>query len=216
MKKLSSRVSGAMCLGILGSILFSGIPAAEAQTPGESVAKFHLVSEFDPPADNYWRRFALGFGASIAAHESAHILSALLMGFHPHVGLDRGRPTIFSGIDSRKYPRQQFIFSAAGLTTQTLINEAILDIPHAGGGAIERGILAGGIGTTLFYITLGRNGAVSDIAFMSRTSSLSKTQVSLIFGGASAIQAFRISRDPRYDHFFIRPVENGLGIGLSW
>ena len=30
------------------------------------------------------------------------------------------------------------------------------------GGTIERGILAGGIGTTLFYVTLGRNGSVSD------------------------------------------------------
>lgn len=216
MKKLCSQASGAMCLATLALVLVSGMTAVGAQTPGETVANFHLDREFDPPADNYWRRFALGFGASIAAHESAHILSALLMGFHPHVGLNRGRPTIFSGIDSRKYPRQQFIFSAAGLTTQTLINEAILDIPHTGGGAIERGILAGGIGTTLFYITLGRNGAVSDIAFMSRTSSLSKTQLSLIFGGASAIQAFRISRDPKYDHFFIRPTDNGLGIGLSW
>ena len=216
MKKLCSQASGAMCLATLALVLVSGMTAVGAQTPGETVANFHLSREFDPPADNYWRRFALGFGASIAAHESAHILSALLMGFHPHVGLNRGRPTIFSGIDSRKYPRQQFIFSAAGLTTQTLINEAILDIPHTSGGAIERGILAGGIGTTLFYITLGRNGAVSDIAFMSRTSSLSKTELSLIFGGASAIQAFRISRDPKYDHFFIRPTDNGLGIGLSW
>ena len=138
------------------------------------------------------------------------------MGFHPHVGLDRGRPTIFSGIDSRRYPHRQFIFSASGLVTQTIINEAILDIPHTGGGPIERGILAGGIATTLFYITIGRNGAVSDIAFMSRTSSLSKTQLSLIFGGVSAIQAFRISRNPKYDHFFVRPTENGLGIGFSY
>ena len=51
---------------------------------------------------------------------------------------------------------------------------------------------------------------------MSRTSSLSKTQLSLIFGGVSAIQAFRISRNPKYDHFFVRPTENGLGIGFSY
>ena len=138
------------------------------------------------------------------------------MGFHPHVGLDRGRPTIFSGIDSRRYPHKQFIFSASGLVTQAIINEAILDVPRTGGGPIERGILAGGIATTLFYITIGRNGAVSDIAFMSRTSSLSKTQLSLIFGGFSAIQVFRISRNPKYDHFFVRPTENGLGIGFSY
>lgn len=142
-------------------------------------------------------------------------MSSLLMGFHPHVGLDRGCPTIFSGIVSQTDPQKQFIFSASGLVTQTLINESILDIPHIGGGPIERGLLDGGIATTLFYITIGRNGDVSDIAFMSRTSSLSKTQLSLIFGGASAIQAFRISRSPNYDHFFVRPTGSGLGFGLT-
>ena len=71
---------------------------------------------------------------------------------------------MYSGINIDKHPHKQFVFSAAGLTTQALINEGILDIPHARGSSLERGILAGGIGTTLFYITLGRNGAVSDIA----------------------------------------------------
>ena len=84
------------------------------------------------------------------------------------------------------------------------------------GGTIERGILAGGIGTTLFYITIGRNGSVSDVAFMARTSSLSKTQLSLIFGGFSAVHALRISRDPAYDHLFVRPTGNGLGVGLRF
>ena len=121
-----------------------------------------------------------------------------------------------ANVDSDKDPHQQFIFSASGLTTQALINEGILDIPHDGGGPIERGLLAGGIGTTLFYITLGRNASVSDITYMARTSSLSKTQVSLIFGGVSAIQALRISRDPKYDHFFVRPAADGLRIGMSY
>jgi hypothetical protein len=138
------------------------------------------------------------------------------MGYHPYYAFDHGRPTVYSGIDSELNPHQQFIFSASGLTTQALINEGILDIPHAGGGPMERGLLAGGIGTTLFYITLGRNASVSDISFMARTSSLSKTQVSLIFGGISAIQAFRISRDPRYDHFFFRAMGDGLGVGFSY
>ena len=176
----------------------------------------YLSSETGGPSDNYWRRFALGLGLSLFAHETAHVLTSLAMGFRPHVALDHGRPTIFSGIDSQKYPHKQFLFSAAGLTTQDLINEAILDIPHSRGGAIERGILAGGIGTTLFYVTLGRNGSVSDIAFMARTSSLSKTQLSFIFGGVSAIQALRISRDSSYAHFFVRPTENGLGIGFRY
>jgi hypothetical protein len=120
--------------------------------------------------------------ASPSAHETAHVLTAYAVGAHPHFAVDHGRPTIFSGIDSRLHPHKQFLFSAAGLTAQTLLDEAILDIPHSRGGAVERGILAGGIGTTLFYITLGRNGSVSDISFMARTSSLSKTELSLIFG----------------------------------
>ena len=164
----------------------------------------------------YWTRIALGFGLSLVAHESAHVFSSLAMGFHPYVGFDRGRPTIYSGIDSQRYPHKQFIFSAAGLTTQALIDELILDIPHSRGGAIERGVLAGGIGTTLFYITIGRNGAVSDIAFMSRTSNLSKTQVSLIFGGVNVIHAIRIWRNPAYDHFFVGPSETGARIGLRF
>jgi hypothetical protein len=167
-------------------------------------------------SDGYWKKFALGAGVSLLAHESAHILTSIALGFHPYIGFDKGRPTVYSGIDSQKYPHKQFLFSAAGLTTQALINEALLDIPHSRGGAIERGILAGGIGTTLFYITIGRNGDVSDIAFMARTSSLSKTQLSLIFGGVSAIHAVRIWRNPAYSHFFVRPTENGMGIGFQY
>jgi hypothetical protein len=168
------------------------------------------------PPDNYWRRFALGFGASILAHETAHVLTSIAVGAHPHIGFSKGRPTVYSGIDSDRHPHRQFIFSAAGLTTQAFINEAILDIPHSGGGPIERGILAGGIATTLFYITLGRNGAVSDISVMARTSSLSKTQLSLIFGGVSAIQAWRVSRDARFSHFFVRPTGDGAAVGFSY
>ena len=166
--------------------------------------------------DNYWRLFVFGFGASLLAHETAHFVTSYAVGAHPYIGLDHGRPTVFSGINSKLHPDKQFWFSAAGLITQTLLNEGILDVPHDRGGAIERGILAGGIGTTLFYITLGRNASVSDISVMARTSSLSKTQLSLIFGGVSAIQAWRITRDPRYNHFFVRPSESGTEVGLSF
>lgn len=138
------------------------------------------------------------------------------MGYHPYIAFDKLRPTVYSGIDSEKEPHKQFIFSAAGLTTQALIDEAILDVPHSRGGAVERGILAGGIGTTLFYITLGRNAHVSDISFMARMSSLSKTQLSLIFGGFSAIHALRMWRDPSYDHFFVRPSGTGLAVGITF
>jgi hypothetical protein len=198
-----------MIAGIASFVLLSGLPAA-------ALAQEYSTSDADKLADSYWKKFAIGAGVSLLAHESAHILTSLALGFHPYVGLDHGRPTVFSGIDSQKYPHKQFLFSAAGLTTQALIDEMILDIPHSRGGAIERGILAGGIGTTLFYITIGRNGSVSDISFMARTSSLSKTQLSLIFGGFNAIQALRILKDPAYSHFFIRPTENGLGVGFNF
>jgi hypothetical protein len=183
-----------------------------------TIARAQSLSSGDSSkeSDNYWKRFAIGAGASLLAHESAHILTALALGFHPHIGFDKGRPTVYSGIDSEKYPHKQFLFSAAGLTTQALINELILDVPHSRGGAIERGVLACGIGTTLFYITIGRNGDVSDIAFMARTSSLSKTQLSLIYGGVSAIHAVRMWRDPAYSHFFIRPTGNGAALGFSF
>ncbi len=195
--------------GLASVMLLSGLPAL-------ALAQTGPAADRAAPQDNYWRRFAFGFGASILAHETAHILTSIALGFHPYIGFDNGRPTVYSGIDSQKYPHKQFLFSAAGLTTQALIDEAILDIPHSRGGAIERGILAGGIGTTLFYITIGRNGSVSDISFMARTSSLSKTQLSLIFGGFSAIHAWRISRDPRYSHFFVRPTGDGASVGLSF
>lgn len=206
-----------MRLGLLLLILFSASPGtARGQTP--TLTPSVTVYSARQPAENddYWKRFAFGFAASILAHESAHIISSLVMGFHPYVALDHARPTVFSGINSDIHPRQQFIFSAAGLVTQAMINEGILDIPHTGGGPIERGLLAGGIGTTLFYITLGRNGSVSDISVMARTSSLSKTQLSLIFGSFSALQAWRVTRNPVYDHFFVRPTDNGLGIGFSY
>jgi hypothetical protein len=198
-----------MIVGIACALLISVLASPAG-------AQAYLSREPAEPSDTYWKKFAVGAGVSLLAHESAHILTALALGFHPYIALNKGRPTVYSGIDSRRYPHKQFLFSAAGLTTQAIIDEAILDIPHSRGGAIERGILACGIGTTLFYITLGRNGAVSDIAFMARTSSLSKTQLSLIYGGFSAIHTLRILHDPAYSHFFIRPTENGFGIGLQY
>jgi hypothetical protein len=199
------RLSRAVLIGLAVSVLGVGIPRlsrAQAPAPAHS--------------DNYWRLFAFGFAGSILAHETAHVLMSYAVGAHPYFGLDHGRPTVYSGIDSRIHPQKQFLFSAAGLTAQALLDEAILDIPHSRGSAFERGVLAGGIGATLFYITLGRNASVSDITYMARTSSLSKTQISLIFGGFSAIHAWRISRDPRYAHFFVKSADNGAEVGFQF
>jgi hypothetical protein len=198
-----------MISGLVSVLLLTGLPATAS-------GQWYSSGAPAGPSDNYWKRFALGAGVSLLAHESAHMLTSLALGFHPYLAFDKGRPTVFSGIDSNKYPHKQFLFSAAGLTTQALIDEAILDIPHSRGGAFERGMLAAGIGTTLFYITIGRNASVSDISVMARTSSLSKTQLSLIFGGLSAIHALRISRDSSYAHFFVRPTQNGAALGVSF
>jgi len=160
--------------------------------------------------------FALGFVTSILAHESGHVIAAYAVGGHPSFGFDKGRPTIYSGINSTVEPYKQFIFSSAGLTVQSVLDEAILDVPHKRGAAFERGLLAGGIATVLFYITLGRNASVSDVMFMAKTSSLSKTDVSLIYGGVAALHAFRIHRDHHYAHFFTAPTAEGtLKVGVT-
>jgi len=106
-------------LGLASLVLFTGLPATAPAQQAPSA---------DQPRGQLLAALCLGFGASILAHESAHILSSLAMGFHPYIAFDKGRPTVYSGIDSDKHPDKQFIFSAAGLTTQALINEAILDI----------------------------------------------------------------------------------------
>jgi len=166
-----------------------------------------------------WRRFATGFASSILAHEGAHIVVAYALGGRASFGLDAGRPTVYSGIDAQRDPRRQFAFSSAGLTVQTLLDEIIIDAPHDSArlaGAFERGMLAGGIATAFFYVTIGRSGSVSDIDYMARTSSLSKTTISLLYGGVAAVHLWRLSRNDRYTEFFARPGPNGgMRVGLE-
>ena len=194
----------------------------ERDVPAQAVSADTTARKAAPtPQHHYKLRFALGFVSSILAHESGHIIASYAVGGHPSFGFDRGRPTIYSGIDASIDPHKQFIFSSAGLTVQTLLDETLLDVPHAKGsiaGPFDRGLLAGGLGTVLFYITLGRNGSVSDVSFMSRTSSLSKNQISLIFGGIGLLQAVRIHLKDRYAHFFSVPDDTGrfrIGVSLA-
>jgi hypothetical protein len=162
-----------------------------------------------------WLRFAAGFGSSIVLHEAGHVAAAYAVGGRPSFGFDRGRPTVFSGLDADRTPEKQFIFSTAGLAVQALVDELILEMPHGRGGSFERGVLAGGIATAMFYATIGRNASVSDVTFMSRTSSLSKTEASLIFASIAALHALRISRDERYANFFAMPDGRGrLAFGV--
>jgi hypothetical protein len=166
----------------------------------------------------YWTRFAAGAVSSILLHEAAHVATSYAVGGHPSFGFDEYRPTIFSGVDSHVEPHRQFLFSAAGLTVQSLLDEAILDIPHSRGGVFERGLLGGGIGTTVFYLTIGRRGSVSDVDFMARTHALTKTQITLIFGGVALEHSIRVARDPSYANFFARPSADGrvrLGVEMK-
>lgn len=191
----------------------------ERPLSAQAVARDSTVAPAPVPQKHYRLRFVLGFATSILAHEGGHVVAAYAVGGHPSFGFNKWRPTIYSGIDSRIDPHKQFIFSSAGLTVQTLLDEALLDVPHARGsiaGPFERGLLAGGIGTVLFYITIGRSASVSDVTFMANTSSLTKTQVSLIYGGIAALHAVRIHFKDRYAHFFSVPDASGhLRIGLS-
>lgn len=163
-----------------------------------------------------WKRFAAGFVTSILAHEGGHIVASLAQGAHPTFGLNRGRPTVYSGIDWHVHPHKQFLFSSAGLDVQALVDEGILDDPHHGGGPFQRGVLAGGIATTAFYLTLGRCGSVSDIEFMRRTSGLTSTQIALIYGGVALMHIIRIARDGRFAHFFVLPgTHHDLRLGVA-
>ena len=167
---------------------------------------------------HYWKKFAAGFASSILAHEGAHIVTAYAVGGHPTIGINKGRPTVYSGISANLQPHQQFLFSSMGLNLQAAMDEAILDVPHNRGAPFERGVLAGGIATALFYVTIGRTASVSDVDMMARTSSLSKTDITIIYGGVAALHALRIHRDEHYADFFVRPDVNagkGLKLGVN-
>src|SRR3954469_1235644 len=178
-----------------------------AQTPGDTLGP----SRGEGTTQRWWALFATGFASSILAHEGAHIAAAYAVGGRPSFGLDEGRPTIYSGVNATTEPRKQFVFSSAGLTVQSLIDEGILDAPHghSRAGAFERGMLAGGLATSFFYVTIGRTGSVSDVDFMARTSNLSKTSITAIYGGLALLQSWRITHDARYTDFFVRPGADG-------
>lgn len=187
-------------------------PSATDTTPAR--ATLHCT----PP--RYWRNFAAGAITSILAHEAAHVGAAIAVGGHPTFGFDRGRPTVYSGIDAIRQRQKQFVFSSAGLDMQGVLDELVLDVPHRRGSAFERGILAGGIGTAYFYATIGRNARVSDITYIARTSSLSRTEASVIYAGIATVHLLRIRRDPHYGHFwgdlFAEPAPaGGLNVGMA-
>jgi hypothetical protein len=191
---------------------------SSGDTTGHAVATAaDTVPRVRRPA-HYWRSVAAGFAVSLLAHESAHVLTAIAVGGRPTIGISKGRPTVYSGLSADSTPGKQFLFSSMGLNVQTLLDEGVLDVPHARGAPFERGILLGGIATTLFYVTIGRTASVSDVDFMARTSSLSKTDITVIYGGVAMLHVLRMHRDSRYAHFFVRPSpagERGLRVGVN-
>lgn len=189
-----------------------------AALPADSGASIHQVKvpQLRRPVSRYWTVFASGFVTSILVHESGHVGTALALGKRPTFGFDKGRPTVYSGINAVADPHDQFLFSSAGLVVQNLLDELILDVPHRRGSTFERGILAGGIATSLFYVTIGRNGSVSDVEYMQRTSGLNKADITLIFGGTALLHAWRIHKDGHYADFFARPSsQGGLRVGVN-
>ena len=206
----------------LAVITTVGAPTrALAQTPTDSAVHDPATAARKAPntsRHHYWRRMVAGFATSLLAHEGAHVVTAVAVGGRPTVGLSKGRPTVYSGLNAITQRRQQFLFSSMGLNVQALLDEAVLDVPHQGGGAFERGVLAGGIATALFYVTLGRTASVSDVDFMARTSSLSKGDITVIYGGVALMHAVRIHHDGRYANFFVRPApagQPGLRLGVN-
>ena len=193
-------------------------PTAASDTAGSAARAAAPALHCTPP--RYWRNFAAGFAASILAHEAGHVGASYALGGRASFGFDKARPTVYSGFNATLQRHKQYVFSSAGLDVQAILDEAILDVPHPRGSAFERGILAGGIATAYFYATLGRNASNSDITYIARTSSLSKTQASLIYGGIATIHVLRIRRDPRYDAFFgdlfASPSPSGaLNVGVT-
>jgi hypothetical protein len=202
-------------LTILRRVLCAAILGASIVVP----ARLHAQASDSASAElspNYWQKLTLGAVTSILLHESAHLAVALAVGAEPTFGFDKFRPTVYSGIDSHTEPHKQYLFSVAGLTMQSLIDEGILDIPHHRGSAFERGLLAGGIGTTVFYLTIGRRGSVSDIEYIARMHGMTRTQSTLVFGGIAAIHTLRIATDSHYANFFARPRgDGGIDVGLN-
>jgi hypothetical protein len=211
-----------LLIAALSLVAALGAPVARsrAQAPADSTPAASSGEPRKAPVasrHHYWRRMAAGFATSLLAHEAAHVVTAVAVGGRPTIGLSKGRPTVYSGLDAVTQRRQQFLFSSMGLNVQALLDEAILDVPHEGGGPFERGVLTGGIATALFYVTIGRTASVSDVDFMARTSSLSKGDITLIYGGVALMHAVRIHYDGRYANFFVRPAptgEPGLRVGV--
>ena len=104
------------------------------------------------------------------------------------------------------------------MTVQLAASEVVLHWPHDGqpAGSFARGFLVSGIATVAFYVTIGRNAKVGDMAQMEEFSSLSPWTLTAIFGGVAASDALRLALQPRYGSLFLPPPPAGRpAVGLA-
>lgn len=181
-----------------------------ALSPSLSAQATVPAARSDRPVRFSWPTFATGVVTSILAHELTHVAVALAVGGRPSLGFDQGRPVIHSGIGPNQSTKA-FAFSASGMSMQLVIDEVLLNWPRSGGIAreLERGLLAGGVGTVAFYLTLGRSARVGDLQQMVTHSGLSAWGVTAIFGGVAASEVVRMALKQRYAHFFAGPARGG-------
>lgn len=198
--------------------LAPGLAAAQAISPAGvvAVADSGTASPAGQRAQRaFWKRFAAGFATSILLHEAGHVAATWALGGHPGFGFDRGRPTIYNWLPADATPRDRVVFSSMGMAVQAVANEAILDVPHRRGGPFERGVLAGGIATAVFYATIGRSGSVSDIDQIATHGGISKTAASAGFVGVALLHSVRIARNGHYAEFFTAPAPEGVRVGVA-
>ena len=144
-----------------------GIPAARlhAQTPADSTAVDRPAPRAGcrTPRATYWRRMAAGFATSILAHEAAHCRHRRGRRRPPHLRLEQG--TAYGLLGARRgHPEAPAIpLLQHGAQRPGAPRRGDSRRAASGRRAFERGVLAGGIATALFYVTIGRTASVSDV-----------------------------------------------------
>ena len=226
---LSASVSPSPLVAIALAALIAPAAALRAQEPAASTPAGTPLALDSTRADSarrsragprhYWKKFAAGFASSILAHEGAHVVTAYAVGGHPTIGIQQGTPDRLLGDLRSSCSRTSSSSSRAwASTSRRRWTRGSSTCRTVAAPRSSAGVLAGGIATALFYVTIGRTASVSDVDFMARTSSLSKTDITIIYGGVAALHALRIHRDERYADFFVRPdtsAGKGLRVGVD-
>ena len=157
--------------------------------------------------------FALGFAASLAAHEAGHFVVAKSKGYEVgHDGL------------SIIYPHAQFThpdqlqIASAGFQTQWLLDEVALQDR----GASKRkptnfgaGMVCAQLGTTLAYLTFLKNHPRGDIVGMSQATGLSNDRLALLLAVPGLLDAWRLF-DTDVPQFVPQIAVMSKGVNMVW